>query len=113
MSSTKETSDQPYFGFNVTYQGHGPYDTDVLWWGDGWVVDDGSTPGGTEPDEQLLRLPQGHGDHLKTFFDYYRASDQPVVIVLFGGPQPLDEGTATAFTTCWALIWISPPRRAF
>lgn len=31
----KETSDQPYFGFNVTYQGHGPYDTDVLWWGDG------------------------------------------------------------------------------
>lgn len=82
-------SDQPYFGFNVTYQGHGPYDTDVLWWGDGWVVDDGSY---TQEELNLMNNYFGSlhdtGTYLKEFFDYYRACADPVVIVLFGDHNP-------------------------
>lgn len=85
----KNASDQPYFGFNVTYQGHGPYDTDVLWWGDGWVVDDGSY---TQEELNLMNNYFGSlhdtGTYLKEFFDYYRACADPVVIVLFGDHNP-------------------------
>lgn len=126
----KETSDQPYFGFNVTYQGHGPYDTDVLWWGDGWVVDDGSY---TREELNLMNNYFGSlkdtGDHLKTFFDYYRVSDQPVVIVLFGDHNPwmgdgnsiyhllgidLDLSTKEGFLNYYAtryLIWANDAAR--
>ena len=71
----KESDGRPYFSFNVTYQGHGPYDTDVTWYGDGWVVDDGSY---TQEELNLMNNYFGSlkntGDNLEMFFDYFRES---------------------------------------
>lgn len=83
------TNDAPLFSFNVTYQGHGPYDTDRTWYGDGWVVDDGSY---TQEELNLMNNYFGSlkntGDNLETFFNYFRESKDPVVIVLFGDHNP-------------------------
>ncbi|MGI5928890.1 LTA synthase family protein [Pseudoflavonifractor sp.] len=85
----KANDDRPYFSFNVTYQGHGPYDTDRTWYGDGWVVDDGSY---TQEELNLMNNYFGSlkntGDNLEMFFDYFRESEDPVVIVLFGDHNP-------------------------
>lgn len=80
--------DEPYFNFSVTYQGHGPYDAQQLWWGDGWVADDGYTA------EELTILNNYFGsihntnENLKVFVETLRESKRPVVLVLFGDHNP-------------------------
>lgn len=120
----KASSDAPYFSFNVTYQGHGPYDTDYAWLGDGFVVDNGQY---TQEELNLMNnyfgSIQDTNDALKNFFDYYRASSDPVVIIMFGDHNPwmgdnnsiynllgidLDLSTQTGFMNYYAtryLIW--------
>lgn len=81
----------PYFSFSVTYQGHGPYDSDRCWWGErgDFVVDDG-----TYTDEQQYILDNYFGSiadtdrHLKELTDYLRDDDKPVVLILFGDHNP-------------------------
>ncbi len=83
--------DAPYFNFSVTYQGHGPYDSAVCWWGErgDFVVDDG-----TYTDEQQYILDNYFGsiantnEHLKELTDYFRQDDEPVILVLFGDHNP-------------------------
>ena len=83
--------DKPYFNFSVTYQGHGPYNTETCWWGErgDFVVDDG-----TYTDEQQYILDNYFGsiantnEHLKELTDYFRQDDEPVVLVLFGDHNP-------------------------
>lgn len=86
-----EESDQPYFSFSVTYQGHGPYNTDVCWWGEkgDYVVADG-----TYTEEQQYILDNYFGSiyntnqHLKELTDYLRTDDEPVILILFGDHMP-------------------------
>lgn len=86
-----EQSDQPYFSFSVTYQGHGPYNTDVCWWGEkgDYVVEDG-----TYTEEQQYILDNYFGSvyntnqHLKELTDYLRTDDEPVILILFGDHMP-------------------------
>lgn len=118
--------DKPYFNFSVTYQGHGPYDNYVCWWGEkgDFVVDDG-----TYTEEQQYILDNYFGslantnEHLKTLTDYFRTDDEPVVLVLFGDHNPwmgdgnsvyqamgidFDLGTAEGFYNYYAtryLVW--------
>jgi len=83
--------DQPYFHFSVTYQGHGPYNNDLCWWGEkgDFVVDDG-----TYTEEQQYILDNYFGSiadtnaHIKEFTDYLREDEEPVVLVLFGDHNP-------------------------
>jgi hypothetical protein len=83
--------DTPYFSFSVTYQGHGPYDSDVCWWGEkgDFVVDDG-----TYTQEQQYILDNYFGSiantnqHLKELTDYFRQDDEPVILILFGDHNP-------------------------
>lgn len=84
----KAESDQPYFSFSVTYQGHGPYTRDKNDYGVDYVK-----PGVyTEESQNILNNYFGSiadtNAHLKEFFDHYRASNDPVVIVLFGDHKP-------------------------
>lgn len=81
-------SDKPYFAFNVTYQGHGPYTRDRDDYAHTYVK-----PGVyTAETEHILNNYFGSiadtNAYLKDFFDHYRASDRPVVIVLFGDHKP-------------------------
>ena len=83
--------DKPYFNFSVTYQGHGPYNDDICWWGDkgDFVVEDGPYP---EQQQYILDNYVGSiantNRHLKELTDYFRADDEPVVLVLFGDHNP-------------------------
>lgn len=84
----KQESDTPYFSFNVTYQGHGPYGEDTNYYHTDYVV-----PGlYSEKTENVLNNYFGSIDdtnrNLKTMFDHYRESSDPVVIVLFGDHKP-------------------------
>lgn len=84
----KQASDKPYFDFSVTYQGHGPYDTEVNWYMTDYVQSGLYTP----QTENILNNYFGSiantNKNLAAFFDHYRASDDPVVIVLFGDHNP-------------------------
>jgi len=83
--------DKPYFNFSVSYQGHGPYDSDRCWWGDkgDFVVDDGSY---TQEQQYILDNYFGSiantNQHLKELTDWLRTDDEPVVLVLFGDHNP-------------------------
>ena len=86
-----ETPDQPYFSFSVTYQGHGPYNDDVCWWGEkgDYVADNGAY---TEAQQYILDNYFGSiyntNQHLKALTDYLRTDDEPVVLLLFGDHMP-------------------------
>lgn len=84
----KAESDAPYFSFSVTYQGHGPYNTEENQWGESYV-----TPGAyTQESENILNNYFGSikstGDEIDKFIQSYRDSQEPVVIVLFGDHNP-------------------------
>ena len=78
----------PLFSFHVTYQGHGPYNDDVTWWGDHYVT------GGDYTGAQRNILNNYFGSvantnrNLTEFFDYFRQEEEPVVILLFGDHNP-------------------------
>lgn len=85
----KASSDAPYFSFNVTYQGHGPYDTTYAWLGDDYVVDNGQyTQEALNLMNNYFGSIQDTNNALKDFFDHYRASSDPVVIVMYGDHNP-------------------------
>ena len=81
----------PYFNFSVSYQGHGPYDSDICWWGDrgDFVVDDGTY---TTEEQYILDNYFGSiadtNEQIKQFTDALRTDEEPVVLVLFGDHMP-------------------------
>ena len=80
---------QPVFQYNLTYQGHGPYNDDQTWWGDDYVVND---KGYTQAELNILNNYFGSiyntNQNLTAFFDYFREEEEPVVIVVFGDHNP-------------------------
>lgn len=90
---------KPFFAYDLTYQGHGPYNSDRTWFGDDAVVDNGYTT------EELNILNNYFGsirdtnEHLEAFFDYYRACPEPVVIVMFGDHNPWLGDAASIYKT--------------
>lgn len=119
----RDETGAPLFSFNVTYQGHGPYGDDVLYWGHEYVT------GGdyTEAERNILNNYFGSiadtNDNLYDFVNYFRGQDEPVVILLFGDHNPwlgdgnsvykaagidLDLSTETGFCNYYStryLIW--------
>ncbi len=83
----RDENGNPLFSFNVTYQGHGPYNDDITWWGDDYFTGDYTAA-------QLNILNNYFGsiadtnENLTAFFDYFRQEEKPVVIVLFGDHNP-------------------------
>ena len=117
--------DAPQFSFSVSYQGHGPYDDSVCWWGE---VDD-FIGNHDLPQDQRTILANYLGSvystqiFLSEFVDALRASDEPVVLVVFGDHKPwlgsgnavykslgisLDRSTEEGFYNYWStgyFIW--------
>lgn len=83
------SSGSPYFNFSVTYQNHGPYDTDKL-------VEDGSeyVAQGELSDYSYYALNNylngiaQTDEALRNFIGYFEESGEPTVIVLFGDHKP-------------------------
>lgn len=118
-------SDAPQFSFSVSYQGHGPYDSDVCWWGD---VDD-YIANHDLPEEYRYILANYLGSaldtqqHLAGLVETLRASEEPVVLLLFGDHMPwmgngntvydalgisFDQSSEEGFYNYWStryLVW--------
>ena len=86
-----ENGGGPLFSFSVSYQGHGPYSTDVCWWGDGV---DSFIANYDLPQDQRTILANYLGSvqntqmYLTKLVDALRDTEEPVVLVLFGDHKP-------------------------
>lgn len=127
---TDKEPGKPFFAYNLSYQGHGPYSADQTWFGDDHVVDAGYTTAELNILNNYFGSIQNTNEHLEQFFDYYRAESEPVVIVLFGDHMPwmgdansvyktlgidLDVSTETGFYNYYAtryLIWANDAAKA-
>jgi len=84
-----EHGDRPYFGFSVTYQGHGPYATTYREWGNGTYY---NNPEVSEQSNYILDNYLGSvkdtGWRLLQFVEKIQALEEPVVVVVFGDHKP-------------------------
>lgn len=115
-------SDQPVFSFNVTYQGHGPYNSDRTWWGDDLCTGSYSTATRNILNNYFYAQKNTNG-HLLALRNYLQRLDRPVVLLLYGDHKPwlgngssvyeelgisLDTATQEGFCNYYAtqyLIW--------
>lgn len=126
----RESSDAPYFSFNVTYQGHGPYSSEYLAWGDGHFTGEGFTP----EEETILNNYFGSirntNENLDLLCQFLRDREDPVVLVVFGDHNPwlgdggylyerlgidLDVSHTQGFLNYYGtryLIWANPAAKA-
>lgn len=117
-----ETSNKPLFSFNVTYQGHGPYEDEVAYWGTDFCTGDYD-----EATRNILNnyfyVVQNSAGHLKEFTEFLDTLDEPVVLLLYGDHKPwmgnhgsiyeglgisLDTATEEGFRnyySTWYMIW--------
>lgn len=115
----------PLFSFSVSYQGHGPYSGEECWWGE---VDDFIANHDLDQESRTI-LSNYFGSLMSTqqeltkMVDAFRASDEPIVLVLFGDHKPwlgnnnavynalgidLSQSDLDSFHDYWAtsyLIW--------
>lgn len=116
------TSDDPLFSFNVTYQGHGPYEDEVAYWGTDFCTGDFS-----DSTRNILNnyfyVVQNSAGHMKAFTEFLDTLDEPVVLLLYGDHKPwmgnhgtiyeglgisLDTATEEGFRnyySTWYMIW--------
>ena len=124
--------DAPLFSFSVTYQGHGPYGDQVCWWGE--PEDFFTNPGLDDASRYILSNYLGSvmatQKYLAEMVDAFRASDEPIVLVVFGDHKPwlgngnsvyhalgvnLDQDTPEGFYNYWStryLIWANDAAKA-
>lgn len=125
-------SGTPQFSFSVSYQGHGPYDSDTCRWGD---VDD--LVGNQELDDasrtilaNYLGSVKDTQERLSAMVDELRALEEPVVLIVFGDHKPwmgngssvyqaldvsFDQSEREGFYNYWAtryLIWANDAAKA-
>lgn len=117
--------DDPLFSFSVSYQGHGPYGDYECWWGEAedyianYELDDASR----YILSNYLGSVKNTQGFLSNLVDQFRASDEPIVLVVFGDHKPwlgngnsvyealginLDQTTEEGFYNYWStsyLIW--------
>ena len=77
----------PYFSFNVTYQGHGPYSTEDVWRGKHFT-DGRYSAETTNIVDNYLGSVSDTADQLRIMLDAFAAEERPVVVVGFGDHMP-------------------------
>lgn len=127
--SLAERPGTPYFSFNVSYQGHGPYNTASL--------DGGVYVGQGEMDDESYYILNNYLDSiartnaaLEEWIGVLRDTEEPVILVLFGDHKPwmgnrntvyealgvsLDLSTEDGFRNYYAtpyLIWANDAAKA-
>ena len=82
-------SDRPVFTFDVTYQGHGPYDEDIAWHKEQFVRNTQSfTEGQLNILNNYLWCVWNTGNHLASLVETLRQSERPVVLIAYGDHMP-------------------------
>lgn len=85
--ANKETG-KPYFGFNVSFQGHGPYPTNQTVWGDEFISRDAYSEKTYNILSNYLGSVANTNYHISTMVDHFRAEEEPTVLVFFGDHNP-------------------------
>ncbi len=83
-----KTSDQPYFSFSVTYQNHGPYETNRLYREGEFVIDDGYTDEEKTMMENYFSGVANTSKNVLALADRIDAMDEPVIYIVFGDHMP-------------------------
>ena len=86
-AANRDGEGNPYFSFNVTYQGHGPYSTEEVWRGKHYTDGRYSTETANIVDNYLGSVADT-ADQLRAMLDAFAAEDRPVVVVGFGDHMP-------------------------
>lgn len=125
----RDGAGKPYFSFNVTYQGHGPYDTESVWRGKHYTDGRYSTAT-TNIVDNYLGSVSDTAEQLQWLLDRFRAEERPVVVVVFGDHKPwfgdgnsayqelgvnLDTGTEEGFYNYYStryLLWANDAAKA-
>ena len=88
-------NDAPLFSFNVTYQGHGPYNMEKVYWGDQYCT--GDYPRRVRNAlNNYFHVIQNTNENLARFTEYLDGLEEPVVLFLYGDHKPW-MGNAGAF----------------
>lgn len=82
----QKSTKQPYFSFHVTYQNHGPYPTTNS--SQTFIKNKGYSDETIHILNHYFAGIYDTNEQIKTLIDYFRAEDEPVVIVLFGDHNP-------------------------
>ncbi|MBQ4369933.1 MAG: LTA synthase family protein [Oscillospiraceae bacterium] len=116
-------SGKPLFSFSVTYQGHGPYNDDIVWWEGDHVANENLAGTSMNILNNYLDCIQDTSERLLDFADYLNGREEPVILVVFGDHKPwlgdsnsvyhelgvnLDTGTAEGFLNYYSteyIIW--------
>ena len=79
----------PYFSFSITYQGHGPYESDIAYFDAPYVQ---RNEGATDTDETILNNYlyniKGTTEQLYAFATDMLATEEPLILVFFGDHKP-------------------------
>ena len=86
-AANRDGAGTPYFSFNVTYQGHGPYDTESVWRGKHYTDGRYSTET-TNIVDNYLGSVSDTAAQLSALVDQLRAEERPVVLVVYGDHKP-------------------------
>lgn len=78
----------PVFSFNVTYQNHGPYAGDKVWFAEDFVPQNDLSSSDYHIVNNYLDGIQDTGRHLLAMVDAFRSIDEPVILVFFGDHNP-------------------------
>ncbi|MGM9579383.1 MAG: sulfatase-like hydrolase/transferase [Evtepia sp.] len=115
-------SSAPLFSFNVTYQGHGPYNTEKTYWGSSYCTGD-YPQDVSNALNNYFHLVQDTSGYVVEFLDFLESLDEPVVLLLYGDHKPwmgnngafyetlginLDTSTEEGFLnyySTWYTIW--------
>ena len=117
-----DSTDQPLFSFNVTYQGHGPYETAFRYWDQTYFTGHYSS-GCLNAMNNYLWVVRDSMIFLTRFVNYLDSIDEPVVLFLYADHMPwmgngaafykemginLDTTTEEGFRnyySTWYLFW--------
>ncbi len=88
----------PYFHYCVTYEGHGPFSTSEQTYDSRYVLRDADSADGVAMNNYLSGCAV-RDEELKVLVDRFRASDRPVVLLLYGDHKPTLGGGAELYTT--------------
>ena len=130
MYQEKTADGTPYFGFHVTYEGHGPYIEEYIDWAGANYSDAIFTGKLRSIFNNYLGILHDCDVHLTALLDQLRESERPVAVVLYGDHKPwlgnerevyealgisLEMSTEEGFynySNTEYLLWINPAAEA-
>ena len=109
--------DRPYFHFTVSYEGHGPYNSNKNLYPDSYVRRDADTPDGFAMNN-YLGCCANRDKALATLLERFQTSDRPIVLMTYGDHkatlgQDIDNFTTASYSHFGMDVDINTPEGFF